>query len=249
MAYLIVNKKEKNNVKRRKTEIQQYSIVLVNTKNEGNFALLRVDDGYTAAKISVENKHWGKHHYFANVKVMCQSECGTCSKFLFLHSTNEIIVFCYKTASKDIARKEKCSGGACTSNRTSVTCSECRECGTCFLLITQANLWRFLFVIGVVFFVNSLISQLLTEIRRNGETSLETRYTIVSVVKCHFPSKSFGQTGILGNRITFQLMKQTHCYVHVDLISWPTARKHDRSTSFVQCTSEFRISLVHLSRA
>ena len=117
------------------------------------------------------------------------------------------------------------------------------------MLITQANLWRFLFVIGVVFFVNSLISQLLTEIRRNGETSLETRYTIVSVVKCHFPSKSFGQTGILGNRITFQLMKQTHCYVHVDLISWPTARKHDRSTSSVQCTSEFRISLVHLSRA
>ena len=48
MAYLIVNKKEKNIVKTEgeKTEIQQYSIVLVKTKNEGNFALLRVDDGY-----------------------------------------------------------------------------------------------------------------------------------------------------------------------------------------------------------
>lgn len=49
--------------------------------------------------------------------------------------------------------------------------------------------------------------------------------------------------------MTCQLTKQTHRYVHVDLVSRPTARKHDRSISFVQCTSEFRISLVHLSRA
>ena len=144
-----------------------------------------------------------------------------------------------------ISHEEKCSGGACKSNRTSVMCSECRECGTCFLLITQTNLWRFLFVIGVVFFVNSLISQLLTEIL--PQTQDIRSFLSLNVIFLLLPS--FGQTGILGNRITCQLMKQTHCYVHVDLISGPTARKHDRSTSFVQCTSEFRISLVHLSRA
>lgn len=59
----------------------------------------------------------------------------------------------------------------------------------------------------------------------------------------------FHVCGQTGTSMTCQLTKQTHRYVHVDLVSRPTARKHDRSISFVQCTSEFRISLVHLSRA